>query len=75
MKKLISIISRVWLSICMGGISFAMLRALAHWYIDYLKSTGGVIMARDYASADFFPALLAIVITGMVWYTSEGLNE
>jgi hypothetical protein len=75
MKKVISVISRIWLALAVGGIAFAIFRGLGQLVISYLESTGGVVMARDYMEAEILPAMLGICVAGFTWYVSEGLNE
>lgn len=74
-KKIISVISRVWLSLFIGGVSFAILRGIAYQILHYMQSTGGVMLASDYVAANFIPAILSIVLTGFVWHSSKGLND
>jgi hypothetical protein len=58
------LIRHILIAICLASIAWCIGQSIAEWYVDQLKSSGGIVTASELLGAKFIPYAVAIFVFG-----------
>lgn len=74
MEKLISIVSRIWFALAVGGVTYLIFRGFTYLVLDQMK-VNGIVMERDYQQADVVTSFIGLVVFFVGWKASRHFNK